>query len=134
MSSSSGLIDWSIAMHTHACMHTRTYMRVSHSVMSDSLRPHEPQPSSLFHPCNSPGKNTGLGCHFLLPHTCIHTSKNTHRSPKKPFKISIAYINFKKSKLWSSCKIDLVLESCVCVCVCVYTEVCLEGWSGTCEL
>ena len=67
---------------------------VSRSVVSDSLRPHGPQPSSLFHPWNSPGKNTGLGCHFLLPRTCIHTNKNTHWSPRKPFKISIAYINF----------------------------------------
>ena len=34
--------------------------------MSDSVRPHRQQPTSL--PCHwdSPGKNTGLGCHFLF--------------------------------------------------------------------
>ena len=34
--------------------------------MSDSVRPHRPQPTRL--PCHrdSPGKNTGVGCHFLL--------------------------------------------------------------------
>ena len=34
--------------------------------MSDSVRPHRRQPTRL--PClwDSPGKNTGVGCHFLL--------------------------------------------------------------------
>src|SRR5574337_114612 len=31
--------------------------------MSDSVRP---QPTRLPHPWDSPGKNTGVGCHFLL--------------------------------------------------------------------
>ena len=34
--------------------------------MSDSVRPHKWQPSSLPCPWDSPGKNTGVGCHFLL--------------------------------------------------------------------
>ena len=34
--------------------------------MSDSLRPHRWQPTRLPHPWDSPGKNTGVGCHFLL--------------------------------------------------------------------
>ena len=36
------------------------------SVVSDSMRPHRPQPTRLPHPWDSPGKNTGMGCHFLL--------------------------------------------------------------------
>ena len=36
------------------------------SVMSDSMRPHRRQPTRLPHPWDSPGKNTGVGCHFLL--------------------------------------------------------------------
>ena len=39
---------------------------VSHSVVSDSLRPHGLQPTRLLHPWDFPGKNTGVGCHFLL--------------------------------------------------------------------
>ena len=31
-----------------------------------TLRPHRRQPTRLPHPWNSPGKNTGVGCHFLL--------------------------------------------------------------------
>ena len=39
---------------------------VSHSVISDSLRPHGLKPARLFCPLNFPGKNTGVGCHSLL--------------------------------------------------------------------
>ena len=34
--------------------------------MSDSVGPHKWQPTRLPHPWDSPGKNTGVGCHFLL--------------------------------------------------------------------
>ena len=34
--------------------------------MSDSVRPHRRQPTRLLCPWDSPGKNTGVGCHFLL--------------------------------------------------------------------
>ena len=34
--------------------------------MSDSVRSHGRQPTRLSCPSDSPGKNTGMGCHFLL--------------------------------------------------------------------
>ena len=34
--------------------------------MSDSVRPHRREPTRLPHPWDSPGKNTGVSCHFLL--------------------------------------------------------------------
>ena len=34
--------------------------------MSDSVRPHRQQPTRLPRPWDSPSKNTGVGCHFLL--------------------------------------------------------------------
>ena len=34
--------------------------------MSDSVRPHRWQPVRLPHPWDSPAKNIGVGCHFLL--------------------------------------------------------------------
>ena len=34
--------------------------------VSDSVQPHTRQPTSLPSPWDSPGKNTGVGCHFLL--------------------------------------------------------------------
>ena len=36
------------------------------SVVSDSVRPHRRQPTRLCRPWDSPGKNTGVGYHFLL--------------------------------------------------------------------
>ena len=36
------------------------------SVVSDSVRPHRRQPTKLPHPWDSLGKNTEVGCHFLL--------------------------------------------------------------------
>ena len=40
------------------------------SVVSDSVWPHRWQPTKLLCPWDSPGKNTGVGCHFLLQ--CMH--------------------------------------------------------------
>ena len=34
--------------------------------MSNSVRPHRRQPNRLLCPWDSPGKNTGVGCHFVL--------------------------------------------------------------------
>ena len=34
--------------------------------MSDSVLPHRRQPTRPLHPWDSPGKNTGVGCHFHL--------------------------------------------------------------------
>ena len=39
---------------------------LSRSVVSDSVRPHRRQPTRLPRPWDSPDKNTGVGCHFLL--------------------------------------------------------------------
>ena len=39
---------------------------VGHSVVSDSLWPHRLQPVRLLCPWSFPGKNTRVGCHFLL--------------------------------------------------------------------
>ena len=36
------------------------------SVVSDPVWPHRRQPTRLPRPWDSPGKNTGVGCHFLL--------------------------------------------------------------------
>ena len=39
---------------------------LSRSVVSDSVRPQRRQPTRLRRPWDSPGKNTGVGCQFLL--------------------------------------------------------------------
>ena len=50
----------------------------SHSVMSDSSRPHGLQPTRLLCLWDFPGKSTGVGCHCPLRSICLHHSK-----PKK---------------------------------------------------
>ena len=35
-------------------------------LLNNSVQPHRQQPTRLPHPWDSPGKNTGVGCHFLL--------------------------------------------------------------------
>ena len=39
---------------------------VSRSIVSDSLQPHGLQLNKFLAPWNSPGKNTGVGCHSFL--------------------------------------------------------------------
>ena len=45
------------------------------SIMSNSVRPHGWQPSRLPRPWDSPGKNTGVGCHFLLQCMKVKTER-----------------------------------------------------------
>ena len=49
---------------------------VSHSVVLDSLRPHGLQHARLLCPCNFSGKNTGVGCHFLLQEIFLTLGSN----------------------------------------------------------
>ena len=46
---------------------------VSYSVVSNTLQLHGLQPTRLLCPWDSPGKDTGVGCHFLL-HDSEHSS------------------------------------------------------------
>ena len=47
-------------------MHESEKWKWSHSVMSDSSRPHGLQPTRLLCPWDFPGKSTGVGCHCLI--------------------------------------------------------------------
>ena len=52
------------------------------SVVSDSVRPHRWQPTRLPCPWDSPGKNTGVGCHFLLQCMQVKSEREvTHSCP-----------------------------------------------------
>ena len=50
------------------------------SVVSDSVRPHRQQPNRLPCPRDSPGKNTGVGCHFLLQCTKVKSESEVAQS------------------------------------------------------
>ena len=50
--------------------------------MSDSVRPHRRQPTRLPRPWDSPGKNTGVGCHLLLQ--CIKVKSESEVTQSSP--------------------------------------------------
>ena len=50
------------------------------SVVSDSVRPHGRQPTRLPRPRDSPGKNTGVGCHFLRQCMKVKSESEVARS------------------------------------------------------
>ena len=63
------------------------------SVVSDSVRPHRQQPTRLLCPWDSPGKNTGVGCHFLLQ--CIKVKSESEvglscPTPRDPMDCSLS--------------------------------------------
>ena len=53
--------------------------------LSDSLQPNGMQPTRLLHPWNFPGKDTGVGCHFLL-------QTKSQQETKGSFKISLSVL------------------------------------------
>ena len=52
------------------------------SLQSDSVRPHRRQPTRLPRPWDSPGKNTGVGCHFLLQ--CMKVKSESEVAQSSP--------------------------------------------------
>ena len=50
------------------------------SVVSDSVRPHRWQPTRLPRPWDSPGKNTRVGCHFLLQRIKVKSESEVAQS------------------------------------------------------
>ena len=61
---------------THISVFTLPSEGVSHSIMSDSLRPHGLPPIRLLCAWDFSGKNIGVGCHFLLQGICLSQGSN----------------------------------------------------------
>ena len=81
-------------------------------VVSDSVQPHRWQPTRLRRPWDSPGKNTGVGCHCLLrfPHyfvmylvcvyCCLYCEETDHDQHIDFFPFSILSLT---TVLWNWC-------------------------------
>ena len=75
--------------------------------MSDSVRPHRQQPTRLRRPWDSPGKNTGVGRHFLLQ--CVKVKSESEVAPSCPLLVTpwtAAYqappsMGFSRQEYWS---------------------------------
>ena len=86
--------------------------------MSDSVQPHRRQPTRLPHPWDSPGKNTGVGCHFLLQWMKVKSESEvaqlclTLRDP-----MTVAYqaplsMGFPRQEYWSGLPLLLRRNTC----------------------
>ena len=65
---------------------------LSRSVVSDSVWLHRRQPTRLPRPWDSPGKNTGVGCHFLLQCMQVKSQSEVTQScltPSNPMDYSL---------------------------------------------
>ena len=74
--------------------------------MSDSVRPHRRQPTRLPHPWDSPGKNTGVGCHFLIQRMKVKSESEVSRVPLLATPWTAAYqaplsMEFSRQEYWS---------------------------------
>ena len=77
------------------------------SVVSDSVQPHRRQPTRLPRPWDSPSKNTGVGCHFLLQ--CMKVKSESEVAQSCPTLATLwtaAYqaplsMGFSRQKYWS---------------------------------
>ena len=98
-------------------------------VVSDSVRLHGLQPTRLLCPWDSPGKNTGVGCHFLLQcmkvesesevtQSCLTLSDRPHGLRPTRF---LHPWDFPGNSTGVGC---YCLLPCICVdiCICVYTH------------
>ena len=72
--------------------------------MSDSVQPHRQQPTRLRHPWDSPGKNTGVGCHFLLQCMKVESESEIAQSCLTPWTEAYQappFLGFSRQEYWS---------------------------------
>ena len=72
--------------------------------MSNSVPPHRWQPTRLCNSWDSPGKNTGVGCHFLLQ--CMKVKRESEAAQSCPTPWTAAYqaplfMGFSRQEYWS---------------------------------
>ena len=72
------------------------------SVVSDSVQPHRWQPTKLPRPWDSPGKNTGVGCNFLLQ--CMKAKGESEVAQSTPWTAAyqaVPSMGFSRQEYWS---------------------------------
>ena len=103
------------------------------------MRPHRRQPTRLLHPWDSPGKNTGVGCHFLLQCmkvkllSCVRPSvipwTAAYQAPSS--------MGFSRQEYWSGIPLPSPKEKSIAMQIAfgdcwnscsLYMDTCLEWW------
>ena len=90
------------------------------SVVSDSVRPHRQQPTRLPRPWDSPGKNTGVGCHFLLKRMKVKSESEVAQScptlsdPMDP--MAPPSMGFSRQEYWSGVPLPSPLLNAISTC------------------
>ena len=93
--------------------------------MSDSVRPQRWQPTRLPHPWDSPGKNTGVGCHFLLQ--CMKVKSESEVAQSCPTLSDPMDCSLQGSSVhgifqarvleWGAIAFSEIGNSCICFCI-----------------
>ena len=87
--------------------------------MSDSVRPQRRQPTRLPNPWDSPGKNTGVGCHFLLQCTKVKSESEvaqlcpTLRDPWTAAYQAPPSMGFSRQEYWSGVPLPSPIQALV---------------------
>ena len=96
--------------------------------MSDSLPPHRRQPTRLPRPWDSPGKNTGVGCHFLLQCMKVKSESEVAQSCSTildPMLITWSRKAFHHSYFWETLSSFMTQQKC---CFFMKTDTLLSFW------
>ena len=101
------------------------------SVMSDSVWPQRRQPTRLCRPWDSSGKNTGVGCHFLLQ--CMKVKSESEVTQSCPtlsdpmdYRLpgSSIYGIFQAKVLeWGATAFSVMQKIKLYICICMYYQV-----------
>ena len=100
----------------HLKSQTSVECLLSHFKVSNSVQPRRRQPTRLPHPWDSPGKNTGVGCHFLLKCMKVKSQSEVAQSyPTLSDPWTAAYqaplsMGFSRQEYWSGLPLPSLLN------------------------
>ena len=118
------------------------------SVVSDSVRPHRRQPTRPRRPWDSPGKNTGVGCHFLLQCMKVKSESEVTQSllatPWTAAHQAPPSMGFSRQECWSGLPLPSprqTLEWLINKYICMYKNIkgsspsdCMSSQNNSCQI
>ena len=88
--------------------------------MINSVQPHRRQPNRFPHPWDSPGKNTGVGCHFLLQCMKVQSEREVTQSCptlSDPMDCSLPGSSILAWRIpWTEANLCVLAQSCPSLC------------------